>query len=85
MPETSERYRLDDFGDVLTDADLCALMGWPASRPRYERDRAHRLRRLPHLPAPVSSGKPYRYHRAAVEAWLTGSTVAQVVRMRRVS
>jgi hypothetical protein len=75
--------RLEDFGDVLTDRDLAALMQREPSWPRRERDRAKAMRRAPYLPARIEDGRrDVRYRKADVEFWLrTGSSAR--VQMRR--
>jgi hypothetical protein len=75
---------LDQFGTVLTDADLAALCGYAPSWPRRERDRAKALRLQPNLPTPMPQFRQPRYHRDVVARWLaTGSCARQP--MRRVS
>jgi len=67
---------LEDFGDVLTDRDLCALMQRPASWPRRERDRAKAMNRAPYLPARIEDGRrDVRYRKDDVAFWMkTGSS-----------
>jgi hypothetical protein len=77
--------RLSDFGDVLTDADLAALMQRPPSWPRRERDRARLEGRAPYLPARIDDAhRQPRYRRIDVESWMkTGSSTRSA--MRRIS
>lgn len=73
--------RLDDFGDVLTDRDLCALLQvsprWAEVRRRDAKFGAPDLpRRIP------GCGRP-RYRREDVARWLeTGSSSLAFARRR---
>lgn len=73
--------RLADLGDVLTDADLAALLQRAPSWPRRERDRARAARVAPNLPRPMDiPGRP-RYRKVDVEHWLrTGSSTRPSLR-----
>jgi len=75
--------RLDDFGDVMTDRDLVALMQWKPSTPRARRDKAKQARISPNLPARIDDrSRDVRYRKVDVEHWLkTGSSAR--VQMRR--
>ena len=82
MTDDRRPVRLDDFGDVLTDADLVALMQWSASTPRARRDKAHAARVAPNLPPRIEDGsRHWRYRRVDVEHWMkTGSSARAQMR-----
>ena len=82
--DTRRPVRLEDFGDVLSDADLAALMQRKPSWPRRERDRAKAMNRAPDLPARIEAlRRSVRYRKVDVEFWLrTGSSAR--VQIRRV-
>lgn len=67
---------LASFGDVMTDADLAALMQMAPSFARDRRRLAARTGLAPNLPAQIPGcGKKVRYLRSDVERWLlTGSS-----------
>jgi len=83
--EARRPVHLEDFGDVLTDADLAALMQWKPSTPRARRDKARLARVSPNLPARIEDGsRQWRYRRVDVEFWMkTGSSARG--QMRRAS
>jgi hypothetical protein len=67
------RVTLDDFGDVLTDADLCALLQFSPRWAETERSRAKSLGVAPELPAEVFSQRNrHRYRKTDVASWLAG-------------
>lgn len=75
--------RLSELGDVLTDADLAALLQKAVSWPRRERDRAKAAGVSPNLPARIDIPGQPRYRKVDVEHWLkTGSSTR--VSLRRV-
>ena len=83
MNDDRRPVRLEDFGDVLSDRDLAALMQRPASWPRRERDRAKAMGRAPYLPARIEDGRrDVRYRRSDVEFWMKSGSSARV-QMRR--
>jgi len=85
MSHARQPVRLEDFGDVLTDRDLAALMQREPSWPRRERDRAKLMHRAPYLPARIEDGRrDCRYRKDDVEFWLrTGSSAR--VQLRRLA
>jgi hypothetical protein len=82
MSDARPPVRLEDFGDVLTDRDLAALMQREPSWPRRERDRAKAMGRTPYLPARIDDGRrDARYRKLDVEFWLkTGSSARAQLR-----
>lgn len=84
-PAGRPTVRLSDFGDVLTDQDLAALMQRAPSWPRRERDQATVQRRAPYLPARIEDGRAsWRYRKVDVESWMRTGSSARVA-IRRVS
>ena len=83
MSDVRRPFRLEDFGDVLTDPDIAALMQRKPSWPRRERDRAKAMGRAPYLPARIEDGRRSpRYRKVDVELWLKTGSRARV-QMRR--
>jgi hypothetical protein len=77
---------LADLGDVITDAQLAALMQRAPSWPRRERDRAKQYRVRPNLPEPMVGFAHPRYTKRAVQKWLDeASAPMRVVRRGRVA
>ncbi len=73
--------RIAECGEVLTDADLAALLQRAPSWPRRERDRARAARVAPNLPARMDIPGQPRYRRVDVESWLkTGSSARTSLR-----
>jgi len=84
MSDAQRPVRLEEFGDVLTDRDLAALMQREPSWPRRERDRAKVMARAPYLPARIEDGRrDVRYRKVDVEFWLRTGSAART-QMRRV-
>jgi hypothetical protein len=67
---------LAQFGDVMTDRDLAALLQMSPSFARKRRELAARTGLAPNLPAAIPGmGKMHRYLKQDVERWLlTGSS-----------
>ena len=72
------RVTLDDFGDVLTDADVSALLQHGPQWVRKERNAAKALGVAPDLPAEIPvfernrSRYQHRYRKQDVASWLAG-------------
>lgn len=64
------RVRLEDFGDVLSDVDLAALLQVSPRWPEVRRREARRLRVAPSLPPTIQGVRWPRYRRVDVAAWL---------------
>jgi hypothetical protein len=70
------RVTLDDFGDVLTDADLSLLLGFSPQWVTKERCRAKQARGIPDLPAEIPAFPRqrirHRFRKQDVASWLAG-------------
>jgi hypothetical protein len=74
----NEPVTLAQFGDVMTDADLCLLCNKDPRWPGNERTRARLAGRAPYLPPEIDGMGPraHRYRKVDVQHWLeTGRRV----------
>jgi hypothetical protein len=79
---------LASFGDVLTDADLCALLQVSPRWAEVQRRNAKAAGVAPDLPARIPSLRLPRYRKCDVESWMrTGSSkpVERASLLRRIS
>lgn len=82
--------RLEDFGDVLTDKDLAALLQVSPRWAEKQRADARRAGVAPNLPAALPQFARFpRYRKCDVEAWLRTGRSARAERphpsLRRIS
>lgn len=66
---------LDQFGDVLTRADVMRVFQFPSLNSLYRRLQASRF------PAPAMA-RPMRWFRRDLEAWMAGTSRPQLSRRR---
>jgi hypothetical protein len=75
---------LDSYGVVLTEAELCAVLGMRPRWPEVQRRKAKALGVAPNLPPEMDGIRPRRYRKADVQRWIDIGSRARGA-LRRVS